>query len=143
MNSKVYPIIPRYKMLKDMIKNAMRDPAYMEGKLLHQLKRDPQLLILFCIFHLASKSVTRRTVEEEIHLHHPICVSESCFTVPNQNETELLIDSHLYLVVLLTTCTVTRSLLRYVNRVFVSHAPTSNVPFLFYSILHRIGVPTT
>lgn len=30
MNSKVYPIIPRYKMLKDMIKSAMRDPNYME-----------------------------------------------------------------------------------------------------------------
>lgn len=30
MNSKVYPIVPRYSMLKDMIKTAMRDPNYME-----------------------------------------------------------------------------------------------------------------
>lgn len=29
-NSKVYPIIPRYTMLKDMIKDIMHDPDYME-----------------------------------------------------------------------------------------------------------------
>ena len=30
MSSKVYPIIPRYAMLKDMVKTVMRDPNYME-----------------------------------------------------------------------------------------------------------------
>lgn len=30
VNSKFYPIIPRYTLLKDMIKTAMRDPNYME-----------------------------------------------------------------------------------------------------------------
>lgn len=29
-NSKVYPIIPRYTMLKDMIKDIKHDPDYME-----------------------------------------------------------------------------------------------------------------
>jgi len=30
MNSKVYPVIPRYAILKDMIKSVLRDPSYME-----------------------------------------------------------------------------------------------------------------
>lgn len=30
MDSKAYPIVPRYTMLKDMIKDVMRDPDYME-----------------------------------------------------------------------------------------------------------------
>lgn len=30
MNSKLYPIIPRYTMLKDMIKDIMLHPDYME-----------------------------------------------------------------------------------------------------------------
>jgi len=30
MNSKMYPIVPRYTILKEMIKTAMRDPNYME-----------------------------------------------------------------------------------------------------------------
>lgn len=30
MNSKLYPIFPRYTILKEMIKTAMRDPNYME-----------------------------------------------------------------------------------------------------------------
>lgn len=29
-NSKIYPIFPRYTMLKDMIKDIMHDPDYME-----------------------------------------------------------------------------------------------------------------
>ena len=29
-NSKVYPTLPRYTMLKDMIKDIMHDPDYME-----------------------------------------------------------------------------------------------------------------
>lgn len=29
-NSKLYPIFPRYTMLKDMIKDIMHDPDYME-----------------------------------------------------------------------------------------------------------------
>lgn len=29
-NSKIYPIFPRYSMLKDMIKDIMHDPDYME-----------------------------------------------------------------------------------------------------------------
>lgn len=30
MNSKLYPMFPRYTMLKDMIKDIMHDPDYME-----------------------------------------------------------------------------------------------------------------
>ncbi|KAL1459596.1 hypothetical protein WDU94_011561 [Cyamophila willieti] len=30
VDSKVYPIVPRYTMLKDMIKSIMRHPDYME-----------------------------------------------------------------------------------------------------------------
>lgn len=30
MNSKVYPIFPRYTILKDMIKDIMHNPDYME-----------------------------------------------------------------------------------------------------------------
>lgn len=30
MSTKVYPMFPRYTMLKDMIKDIMHDPDYME-----------------------------------------------------------------------------------------------------------------
>lgn len=30
MNSKIFPMFPRYTILKDMIKDIMHDPDYME-----------------------------------------------------------------------------------------------------------------
>lgn len=55
MNSKVYPIIPRYKMLKDMIKNAMRDPAYMEGAFFLSFLNNEHVVNTFFLFQFVTK----------------------------------------------------------------------------------------